>query len=76
MEFAVANISDISWNPLPFQPLAIPPKQKKLIQALTTSHMSRATHCPFDNFVAGKGRGLIMLLQYDTPFLFRPLEKT
>lgn len=63
VEFGVADISDISWNPLPLQRLAIPSKQKKLIQALAASHMSRDNHCPFDDFVAGKGRGLIMLLQ-------------
>ena len=54
---------DISWNPLLFQRLAIPSKQKKLIQALAASHMSRDNRCPFDDFVAGKGHGLIMLLQ-------------
>lgn len=63
VEFGVADISDISWNSLLFQRLAIPSKQKKLIQALAASHMSRDNRCPFDDFVAGKGHGLIMLLQ-------------
>lgn len=68
MEFAVADISAISWNPEPFQRLAIPSKRKKLIQALAASHMSRADRHSFDDFVVGKGRGLIMLLQYGTTF--------
>jgi hypothetical protein len=64
VEFAVADISDIEWNPEPFKRLTIPDKQKRLIRAAAVSHVSRATHS-FDDFVEGKGQGLIMLLQYD-----------
>ncbi|KAH6675957.1 hypothetical protein B0J14DRAFT_478246, partial [Halenospora varia] len=61
LEFAVADITEIRWNPLLLDHLAINPKRKKLIKALTMSHMSQALdHC-FDDFVAGKGRGLILL---------------
>jgi len=64
VEFAVADISDIVWNPEPFERLTIPDKQKQLIRAATVSHITRETRA-FDDFVEGKGRGLIMLFQYD-----------
>jgi hypothetical protein len=66
VEFAVEDISDIIWNPEPFQQLAISPEKKELIRALGFSHMDRAQNPQFDDFVAGKGQGLIMLLQYET----------
>ncbi|CAG8981848.1 hypothetical protein HYALB_00014000 [Hymenoscyphus albidus] len=62
LEFAVANISDISWNESIFNQLAIPPKSKTLIQALTTEHLMQEKICIFDDFVKGKGRGLNILL--------------
>jgi hypothetical protein len=62
VEFAVADISGISWNESLFNQLAIPYKSKKLIEALTTSQSSGKTKYTFDDFVEGKGRGLIMLL--------------
>ena len=62
MEFAVDNISDIEWNDLSFRNLAIPEDRKKLVRALAASHANGAQ---FDDFVPGKGRGLIMLLQYE-----------
>jgi hypothetical protein len=69
VEFAVEDISDIQWDPEPFQRLVIPDERKELILALATSHMNQAHDPSFDDFVAGKGRGLIMLLQYE----IRPL---
>jgi len=63
-EFAVADIKDINWNPAAFAQLAIPTKQKEVIQALAEAHTSRETDHTFDDFVVGKGLGLIILLQY------------
>ena len=63
-EFAVADIKDINWNPTAFAQLAIPTKQKEVIQALAEAHTSRETEHTFDDFVVGKGLGLIILLQY------------
>ena len=63
-EFAVADIKDINWNPAAFAQLAIPTKHKEVIQALAEAHTSRETEHTFDDFVAGKGVGLIILLQY------------
>ncbi|KFY05238.1 hypothetical protein O988_00150 [Pseudogymnoascus sp. VKM F-3808] len=62
LEFAVADISEISWNESLFNQVAIPSKSKKLIEALTTSQSGGQARYTFDDFVEGKGRGLIMLL--------------
>ena len=62
MEFAVADISEISWNESLFNQLAMPSKSKKLIEALTTFQSGEKVKYTFDDFVVGKGRGLIMLL--------------
>lgn len=63
-EFAVADIQDINWNPVAFAQLAIPTKQKEVIQALAEAHTGRETQYRLDDFVVGKGLGLIILLQY------------
>ena len=62
MEFAVDNISNIKWNTLFFQNLAILKDWKKLVWALIASYTNRAQ---FNDFVLGKGYNLIMLLQYE-----------
>lgn len=64
VEFAIADITDVTWNPEPFQRLAIPERQKRLIRAAAISHVNGNAN-NFDDFVEGKGRGLVMLLQYD-----------
>jgi hypothetical protein len=61
VEFAVADIAEITWNLLLFDHLAIQPKTKGLIRALTNSHITPVDN-RFDDFVVGKGRGLLMLL--------------
>ena len=65
MEFAVADTQDIAWSPSPFQCLTIPLEQKEVILALAESRSGLVAGVPFDDFVAGKGRGLNVLLQYD-----------
>ncbi|KFY48964.1 hypothetical protein V495_00869 [Pseudogymnoascus sp. VKM F-4514 (FW-929)] len=62
LEFAVADISEISWNESLFNQVAIPSSSKKLIEALTTFQSGGQAKYTFDDFVEGKGRGLIMLL--------------
>ena len=57
-------MKDINWNPAAFAELAIPTKQKEVIQALAEAHTSRENDHTFDDFVVGKGLGLIILLQY------------
>ena len=63
-EFAVAGIEDIQWSNLPFQSLVIPTKKKDMLQALVQPYKPDAEERPFDDFVEGKGKGLIILLQF------------
>jgi hypothetical protein len=64
VEFVVDDITDIVWNPSSFDNLAIPTTKKKVITALAKAHISRAPDDVIDDFVEGKGQGLIRLLQY------------
>ena len=61
VEFAVDDITEISWNDSLWNHLAIKPKQKNLTLALAASHSQRTPDHSFDDIVIGKGRGLIML---------------
>lgn len=63
MEFAVADIEDIQWSSSPFDCLTIPDEQKEVIIALAETRLGLVPSVPFDDFVAGKGRGLNVLLQ-------------
>jgi hypothetical protein len=68
VEFAVADVKDIKWSPLPYACLSISDEQRDVIMALVEARLNPSV--AFDDFVAGKGKGLIMLLQYDfTPVL-------
>jgi hypothetical protein len=68
VEFAVADIKDIKWSPSPYACLSISNEQRDVIMALVEARLDPSV--AFDDFVAGKGKGLIMLLQYDsTPVL-------
>jgi hypothetical protein len=66
-EFPVADIKDIEWSNSLFNCLSIPDEQRDVIMALAETHMGEAQEVPFDDIVAGKGRGLIILLQYSSP---------
>ena len=63
MEFAVDDISPIVWNPSSFANLAIPLQTKNLVLTLAKAHLGETSDHAFDDFVVGKGRGLILLLQ-------------
>lgn len=65
VEFVVDDIKEIVWNPSSFENLTIPAAKKKVITALAKAHISRASDDMFDDFVEGKGQGLITLLQYE-----------
>ena len=69
VEFVVDDIKDIVWNPSSFENLTIPATKKKIITALAEAHLSRASDDTFNDFVKGKGQGLIALLQYDVQCL-------
>ena len=61
-EFAVADIKEIEWSSLPFDCLSIPEEQRDVIMALVEARSDPSV--AFDDFVAGKGKGINMLLQY------------
>jgi hypothetical protein len=60
----VADISDIEWSPLPFDCLAIPSEKRDVIMALAEHRLDKVPSVQFDDFVAGKGQGMNVLLQY------------
>ena len=62
----VSGITEIVWNPSSFDNLAIPAMKKKVITALAKAHISRASDDVIDDFVQGKGQGLITLLHYES----------
>ena len=63
VEFVVADIEDIQWSSSPFDCLTIPNEQKEVIIALAETRLDLLPSVPFDDFVAGKGRGLNVPLQ-------------
>lgn len=67
VEFAVADIEEIKWSSVPFDCLTLPNEQKETIIAVTETRTSRNQDPEFDDFVDGKGRGIIVLLQYYHP---------
>ena len=64
VECAVTGITSIEWSSAPFESLALPTEQKTLIKALAEARMAAGSDFVFDDFVEGKGQGLIALLQY------------
>ncbi|KAJ6576110.1 P-loop containing nucleoside triphosphate hydrolase protein [Mycena vulgaris] len=61
-EFNVESVTDIEWNDDAFNQLAIDPDRKILIRGLIKSHAGLNEERSVDDFVAGKGGGLIMNL--------------
>lgn len=59
-EFSIDDLIPIQWNDKAFSQLVLPADQKELITALVESHTSGADS--FDDFIKGKGRGLIGVL--------------
>lgn len=60
MEFNVENISSFEWNDEPFENLVLAGDEKKLVQSLVETH--DAGDLGFDDFVHGKGKGLVINL--------------
>ncbi|KAK0246600.1 hypothetical protein LTR75_018250, partial [Friedmanniomyces endolithicus] len=59
--FAVADIKDTARNGDVLTQLSLPAKQK-VVHALCDAHLIRHYEYEFDDFVAGKGSGLSILL--------------
>ena len=53
------------WSSVPFDGLTMPDEQRETIMALTDTELD----AEFDDIVEGKGRGIIILLQYDTSII-------
>ncbi|CZR69933.1 uncharacterized protein PAC_19834 [Phialocephala subalpina] len=67
-EFTVADIENIKWSLSLYACLSILDKQRDVIIALVEARMDPSV--VFDDFVRGKGKSLIVLLQYgSTPLL-------
>jgi hypothetical protein len=60
LEFFVDSVSEIQWNNNAFESLVLPEDQKELILSFAESQILYKTK--FDDFVSGKGKGIIMLL--------------
>jgi len=59
VEFDITKIEDVSWNKEAFENLVLPSSHKTLLQSLVEAH--RHKH-GIDDFIRGKGQGLIVNL--------------
>lgn len=59
MEFNVEKVAPISWNNEAFSNLVLPTDRKTLLQSLVEAHNAELG---FDDFIRGKGRGLVVNL--------------
>lgn len=66
--FNVEHIEDIHWNMEAFEHLDIDSNKKEIVKTLIESHTQKAAQ--FDDFVPGKGRGLIFALHGELLYLF------
>ncbi|KAF8426203.1 P-loop containing nucleoside triphosphate hydrolase protein [Tirmania nivea] len=64
VELSVSHISDIEWNTGAFDSLVLPESQKRIVRALVESHSKQSTKkgSGFDDFIKGKGKGLVAVL--------------
>jgi hypothetical protein len=60
LEFNVEKVQPIEWNEEAFANLVLPADRKMLLQSLVEAH--NAELCGFDDFIKGKGRGLVVNL--------------
>ncbi|OJD27687.1 hypothetical protein ACJ73_00915 [Blastomyces percursus] len=61
-EFAIDNIREIQWSQGIFDKLVLSQDRKEVIMAVTERHIGEGRDKSFDDFIRGKGRGLIVLL--------------
>lgn len=58
--FAVDNVQDIEYDAEAFNNLRLPPEQKDTLLALAKFHTTQEGQ--FDDFIKGKGKGMVVLL--------------
>ena len=62
LELTVSGIQDMHWSESAFESLVLPDDQKSVIKALLQSHdLTSRSRQTVDDFITGKGRGLVML---------------
>jgi hypothetical protein len=66
-EFSVSEVEEIEFSISSFGRVLIPEKQKDVILSLTSSHLVSTSDKEFGDIIDGKGRGIIILLQYVWP---------
>lgn len=59
MEFNIELVEEVKWNDDAFANLVLPPGRKDLLQSLIESHHRELG---FDDFIKGKGHGLVINL--------------
>jgi hypothetical protein len=71
VEFSVPLVSDVDWNDELFQQLSLSDDKKKIISSLIRAFKMESEEIgePFDDFVKGKGRGLVINL-YGLAYVF------
>lgn len=64
VELSVSHISDIEWDTGAFDSLVLPEAQKRIVRALVESHSKQSSKkgSGFDDFIKGKGKGLVAVL--------------
>lgn len=60
LSFYIDYVQPIEWNTDAFDDLVLPTAQKKLVLALSKTQAATANN--FDDMIAGKGKGMILLL--------------
>jgi hypothetical protein len=67
-ELSVDDVDEITWDSSAFHSLVIPKERKEIVQALVERHTSlKATNgIQFRDVIQGKGRSLVILLQYNS----------
>lgn len=61
LEFSLAGIEDIKWNPEAFDSLVLPDRIKQNLKGLVSSHRFNAAKT-IDDVIQGKGKGLNVVL--------------
>ena len=73
-ELSVDDVDEIIWDSSAFHSLVIPQERKEIVQALverytssnTTNGSNSSNGIQFRDVIQGKGRSLVILLQYDS----------
>ncbi|KAH7025491.1 P-loop containing nucleoside triphosphate hydrolase protein [Macrophomina phaseolina] len=60
--FDIDGIEEIKWNVDAFKSLVLPGDTKKLVLSFVKSHIHRGSAPRFDDFIEGKGQGIVFLL--------------